>query len=560
MEVGRFVKLLTGIALSSVPVIPAFAGERGAGVVVADHPLASRCGASILDRGGNAADAVVAAALCAGVVQPSGSGLGGGGFAVVVDALSPRGDVVDFREVAPAAASRDMYLAPDGSVRPGASVKGGLSVAVPSESRGLAALLAEHGSLPPRVVAAPAVALAARGFHTGLGLAAAVAKSGGSSEVARTYVVDGHPARTGDVFRNPALAATLRRWAATAGEDLHVGTGAAAVAEHVAEAGGIVTLDDLRAVTPKGREPVVVRFGERTVITMPPPSSGGVALAEVLRALDGVDLAALGWNSSDYLHRLVEAMKHAYADRARFLGDPDFVDVPVAALVSDARAEAVRAAFDPDRTLDPDAYGAPAAIAEDHGTQHISALDGRGGAVALTTTVNTRFGSELIPPSLGLVLNDQMDDFSAAPGVPNAYGLIGGEANAIAPGKRPLSSMTPTVVLGPDGRVELVIGASGGSRIISATLQALLAILVFDVDPATAVAAPRVHHQWQPDRLEVEPTLPEDVRRALEAKGHTVVVAPSVASVQAIRVFADRTAEGGADPRHEGRPAESWTR
>lgn len=548
--------ILCLIGLPGVPGI-AHAGDAGRGMVASDHALASACGAEILERGGNAADAAVATALCAGVVQPAGSGLGGGGFAIVVDAGDADGAAWDFREVAPAAAHRDMYRNDDGGVDADASKLGGLAVAVPGESRGLATLLAEHGSLPPKVVAKPAIRLAARGFRVGAHLVHSLERPTSDEVLAEMSTREG-PVTHGDVLKRKALAGTLRRWARTAGEDLHTGKGAEAIVAHANADGGVLTGLDLDAYTVAERTPIRVRWGDRTVVTMPPPSSGGIALGQVLRALEGVDLEGLGHNSSAYLHVLTEAMKHAYADRAHHLGDPDVVEVPVERLLSDERIAEIRAAFDPDHTLPPEAYGPPIEAPTDAGTQHLSVVDGKGGAVALTTTINMRFGAQLVPPTVGIVLNDEMDDFSAAPGVPNAYGLVGTEANAIAPGKRPLSSMTPTVVLDPTGRVELVVGASGGSTIISGTLQTLLNVLVFGMTPEDAVAAPRIHHQWQPDVLFVEPGIPRDVVVALEARGHTVDVRPGYTAVQAILVGEQRLATGGSDPRKGGRPAPAW--
>jgi gamma-glutamyltranspeptidase/glutathione hydrolase len=330
------------------------------------------------------------------------------------------------------------------------------------------------------------------------------------------------------------------------------------IVSHVLASGGILTEEDLAGYEVRVREPIVVTFGEYTVTTMPPPSSGGVVLAQMLRVLEGEDLAALGHNSSAYLHRITETMKHAYADRAHHLGDPDFVDVPVARLLSDARIAEIRAAFDPDTTLQPEAYGELIAPPVDAGTQHISVLDADGMAVALTTTINTSFGSGVVPPSVGVVLNNEMDDFSIAPGVPNAYGLIGGEANAIAPGKRPLSSMTPTVIRDGDGDVVLVVGASGGSTIISSTFQTILNVLVFDMNPADAVAAARMHHQWQPDVLMLEAEVPEDVRAGLRARGHDITVRRAFSAVQAVEAGDDGVHFGASDPRKGGRPAGAW--
>ena len=535
------------VAFLAVPHPVALAG----GVVAADHPAASACGAEILSVGGNAADAAAAAALCAGVVQPAGSGLGGGGFAVV-RLRADETAVLDFRERAPAAAHRDLFRRPDGTIDEQASKTGGLAVAVPTESRGLAALVLRHGRLPLAAVAAPAIRLARDGFVVGDHLAASL--RGVEGEVLAELGVDGRPPVAGEVLVRPELALTLAKWARTRGEHLQRGAGARAIARHVAARGGVMVRADLAAATVAPRTPLVVRWGDRTVVTMPPPSSGGIVLAQVLAALDPGELRALGWNTPAYLHRLAETFQHAYADRANFLGDPDFVEVPLGRLLSPERIGEIRGAFDPSRTLPASAYGPPVAPPIDAGTQHISAVDGEGGAVALTTTINTAFGAELVVPGLGVLLNDEMDDFSVAPGVPNAYGLVGNAANAVAAGKRPLSSMTPTIVLDAAGRVELVVGASGGSTIPSATVQVLLAILLFDQTPEAAVAAPRIHHQWTPQTLFVEPGFPEATREALAALGHRIVVRPAFSAVQAVRVGGGG-ATGGSDPRKGGAPA-----
>jgi gamma-glutamyltranspeptidase/glutathione hydrolase len=288
---------------------------------------------------------------------------------------------------------------------------------------------------------------------------------------------------------------------------------------------------------------------------MAPPSSGGVALLQMLGVLEKTDLAALGQGSSDHLHLLAETMKHVYADRAHHLGDPDFVEVPVDRLLSPERIDAIARDFWPSRTFPPEHYGPLVAPATDAGTQHISAVDAAGGACALTTTINNPFGSGVVVDELGVVLNDEMDDFSAAPGVPNAFGLVSSTANEIAPGKRPLSSMTPTLVLDADGRVVMVVGGSGGPQIISATLQVLTGILDFGLDAQEAVSAPRVHHQWLPDVLVVEDGVPLDVVRALEARGHVVRQGEHYSSVQVAHRLPDGTWEGGADPRKGGWPA-----
>ena len=555
MSIGR-----TGPALLSGAV--AFVGflavapwpEHGGAVVAADHRAASEAGAEVLERGGNAIDAAVAAALSAGVVQPAGSGLGGGGFAV--GRIDGATFVLDFREIAPAGIDPGAYRNAQGDVVAERSRVGGLAVAVPGEPVGLAQLVRRYGNLTLPEVAKPAIRQATRGAPVGAHLARSLKRTSFES-ITRRFTVDDRLARTGDIVRRPELGRTLRRWAKTGGRVLNDGAGADAIVATVAADGNPMTVEDLTTYAPKDRQPLIGHYRGYTVVTMPPPSSGGIALLQVLDALEDVDLRSLGHNSSAYIHRLVEAMKHAFADRAHHLGDPDFVAVPTKRLLSEERITEIVEAFDSERTFDPDAYGDPIASPRDGGTQHISVIDSDGSAVALTTTINLGFGSGLVVDDFGVILNNEMDDFSLAPGVPDAFGLVGSQANAIAPGKRPLSSMTPTLVLDSDGRVVLAIGASGGSTIISSTIQVLLAILEFDMDPQAAVSSPRVHHQWLPDKLWMEPGFSRDVTDALEERGHDLVIQRGFSAVQAVLVTADG-AEGGADPRKGGWPAGVW--
>ncbi|MGC6513867.1 MAG: gamma-glutamyltransferase [Myxococcota bacterium] len=548
-RVAAFGVLFCALTVDAVAAAPR--SPVGSAAVASDHALASGCGAEVLSRGGNAADAAVATALCAGVVQPAGSGLGGGGFAVVVDASGAR-HVLDFREVAPEGAAPGMFLDDEGQVVPNASRKGGAAVAVPTESRGLARLHTSFGVLPARHVAAPAIRLARRGAPVGVHLAGALERTSDSA-VREAFEIEGELAGWNQTIRRPALARTLARWARTKGEDLHEGKGALQVAHHVGEHGGVLTPGDLARASVVARSPIVVPFHGYTIVTMPPPSSGGVALAQMLLALDAHGLTTLKRGSVTYLHALAETMKHAYADRAHHLGDPDFVDVPVEELLGPKRVEEIVDAFDAERTFAPTAYGPLIAPPRDAGTQHISVRDEAGMAVALTTTINTSFGSGLVEPSTGIVLNNQMDDFVAKPGVPNSFGLVGDEDNAIAPWKRPLSSMTPTIVLNEAGETVLVLGASGGSTIISSTLQVLLDVLVFGVAPTEAVAAPRIHHQWMPNRLWMEPGHSPDVVDALTNLGHEVEVRRAYSAVQVLH-YADGSVTAASDPRKNGQP------
>jgi gamma-glutamyltranspeptidase/glutathione hydrolase len=491
------------------------------GAVAADHPLASEAGAEVLRRGGNAVDAAIAAALSSGVVQPAGSGLGGGGFAVVV---LPDGaaHVLDFREVAPAAATRDMFAGG------ASSTIGGLAVAVPSEGIGLAELHKRFGVATMDVIAAPAIQQASAGFETGAHLASGLLQT---PEMAALF-------GPGNV--RAGLADALRAWVSTGGEAFRSGWVAQDMVDAARAAGGVLTMADLAAYEVVERAPLRGTWGDRTVVTMPPPSSGGVALLQLLGATAG--------GVSE--HCSVEAAKHAMADRSAFGGDPDFVPVDATRLISAARIDAIRADCGP-RTFPPDHYAPPAAPPVDGGTLHISVMDGSGLAVALTTTINTSFGSRVIAPKSGILLNNEMDDFAARPGQPNAFGLVQGESNAIAPGKRPLSSMTPTVVLDAAGRPELVVGASGGPTIITSTFQVTRAILEDGATPDAAVGALRWHHQWLPDMLFVEPGHPDAA--ALADAGHTLKEGKAFSAVQVVQ----RVGEGfsaASDPRKGGAP------
>jgi gamma-glutamyltranspeptidase/glutathione hydrolase len=402
---------------------------------------------------------------------------------------------------------------------------------------------------------APAIALARDGFPIGSHLASEIA--GNASGVAATPVLarlllheDGSPKTAGEMLRMPALAATLERVARLGVDGFYRGPVAAAIARGTSAAGGLLSTRDLGRYRPIWRTPLHVRYRDLDVFAMPPPSSGGVIL-EILNILGGDDLATLGPRSPAYLHLLAEAMKHGFADRARWYGDPAFTKVPVDRLTSPAYAHELRARIDPDHVLPPSRYGSE----PDHGTTHLSVADADGMAVSCTTTINTAFGAMVVGGDSGVILNNEMDDFAIAPGVPNAFGLIGGEANAVAPGKRPLSSMTPVIARGadhvaPSGRL-LVVGGSGGPLIMSGTLQVLLDMADFGLDAATAVAAPRIHDQWTPAVLALEAPFGDDVRKPLTAIGHDVRPLPFAGAMQAVR-WQDGRFDAGADPRKGG--------
>ncbi len=528
------------------------------GMVASEQVLASEAGIEILERGGNAVDAAIAASFAVGVVNPSSCGIGGGGFMLMYLAGEHRTEALDYREAAPAAATRGMFLR-DGRAVPELSRAGGLAVAVPGEVAGLAAAQRRHGTLPLATVMQPAIRYARDGFAVGPHLATEIAENldaiRSSPELARTFLhADGAPVRAGETLRQEDLARTLERIAAEGPQAFYHGEIAARIARSIEAAGGVLSESDLATYRPVWRHPLRGQYEGDTILTMPPPSSGGGALLEMLGIIRADDLRALEHNSPTYIHLLAEAMQHVFADRARFYGDPDFVRVPLARLLSPAHTGDVRRSINATQTFDRTAYGS-AAAATDGGTSHISVMDAAGNAVACTTTINTAFGAMLPADGTGILLNNEMDDFSAQPGVPNVYGLIGTDANAVAPRKRPLSSMTPIVVL-RGGKAVLALGGSGGPLIITGTLQVLLDVLDFRLDAAAAVAAPRVHDQWVPPVLAVEPGVPELTRQALARYGYTVKELPAMAAIQVVRAHAGRF-EGVSDPR-KGGTAVGW--
>ena len=547
------------IVLLGVPLLtaPIFGLRAQRGMVAADHRLASEAGAEILRRGGNAVDAAVAAALAVGVTNPSSCGLGGGGFMVIFDRSSQRVFALDYRETAPRAAHRELYVR-DGEVVPGLSTEGGLAVAVPGEIAGSLAALERFGTLPFGVVAGPAIRLARDGFPVEKHLAESIAKR---VEVIRRHPPlarlllkeGGKPHEVGDVLRQPELARVLETVAEVGAEGFYGGWVADAIVGAVVSAGGLLTVEDLRGYQARWREPVRGAFRGNEVFAMPPPSSGGGVLVSVLNTIAHDDLEALGHNSPTYIHLLAESLQFAFADRAAHYGDPDFFPVPLARMIALSSGRVRRMRLSAARTYPPQHYGRKF-TADDGGTSHLSVIDGEGNAVALTTSINTGFGSKVLVPGTGIILNNTMDDFSAQPGVPNVYGLIGSEANAIEAGKRPLSSMSPTIVV-RNGEAVAVAGGSGGPLIITATLQALLDSLVFEMSSEDAVTAPRLHHQWMPPVLFLEESIREIDDYPLSRLGHSIRRSSRGAAVQLIRRSADGWLDGASDPRKGGRAA-----
>jgi gamma-glutamyltranspeptidase/glutathione hydrolase len=547
--------LLALLSARSRAAVPAPTRATG-GMVAAAAPEAVDAGVAMLAAGGNAVDAAVAVGFAIAVAEPHSSGLGGGGFLVFHDAATGRQYTLDYRETAPAAAHRDMYQR-DGGVQPDLSRWGGDAVATPGLVAGLVEAQRRWGRLPLSQVVAPAVRLAREGVplprRTAETLVWVLPKMNAAARAIFARP-DGTPLAEGDLLVQPDLAATLESIAADGGESFYRGALAERIVAGVRAEGGRLAASDLAGYRVVERPPVRGRFLGHEVVSMGPPSSGGVHLVQMLNILGRFPLGEWGAGGSRTWHVLIETMRAAYQDRARFLGDPDFVDVPVARLVSPehAAAQANEIPFDRARPSLPS--DAPAAPPDPGHTSHLSVIDGAGSAVAATHTINLSFGAAIVAPGTGVVLNDEMDDFSAAPGQPNAFGLVGGEANAIAPGKRPLSSMTPVLVL-RDGQVVLAAGSPGGSTIITTSLQVVLNVLVHGMDVAQAVSAPRIHHQWLPDEIKYEPygTSPDTV--ALLARlGHRLIATPGGwgNAMAVARDPASGRLTGAADPRGDG--------
>jgi gamma-glutamyltranspeptidase/glutathione hydrolase len=536
-------------ALLIVGVFPSTAKQHGAGIVVSDNELATKAGMEILGRGGNAVDAAIATAFAIAVVDPAASGIGGGGFMVIYQTKDHRAHALDFRETAPEAARSDLYMK-GGKPVPSLSLTGALAVAVPGEVAGLVQALKRFGTMPLPLVMIPAIRYASDGFPLDAALRYAIERQSSAikrfPELARIFLPKNEVPAERETLRQPELAEALKAISQQGAEVFYQGWIAQAIVETVKKEGGVLTLEDLKNYKPIWREPLVGNYRKRTVITMPPPSSGGVALIQMLNVLEAHQLGTLSHNSGTYLHLLAETMRHAFADRAQHLGDPDFVKAPVAALLSKEHAARIRGRISPVKTHPAKYYGYANLKVEQGGTTHFSVLDSFGNAVACTLSVNTRFGSKVLVPRTGIVLNNTMDDFAIHP-VGNVYGLVGSEANALQPKKRPLSSMAPTIILQND-RPELIVGGAGGPRIISATLQTILNVLDFRMAAKEAVAAPRIHHQWVPEQLDIEAPISPEIKKSLERRGHALRERNVIGIVQAIVAKAGNTASA-TDPR-----------
>jgi gamma-glutamyltranspeptidase/glutathione hydrolase len=526
------------------------------GMVAGQEAIATRVGLEVLEHGGNAVDAAVSVAFALAVTLPSAGNLGGGGFMLVHDAASGDTVAIDYREKAGSNAFRDMFLDEQGNADPGKSRESGLAVGVPGTVAGMALALQRYGTITLKDALAPAIRLAEEGITVSPELAASLKDASERlrrwpSSAAIFYHPDGTPYAPGETLVQHDLADSLRTIAALGPSGFYEGPVARAIVAAVGQAGGHLTLDDLEAYRAIERAPVAGSYRGYQILSMPPPSSGGVHIVEILNTLEDEPITALGQNSAKTIHMMAEAMKYAYADRSAYLGDPDFVDVPVEALTAKAYARAILAKIDRDRATPATAIR-PGDLApyESKDTTHFSVVDQAGNAVANTYTLNFGYGLGLVADGTGILLNNELDDFSAKPGVPNAYGLVGGAANAVEPGKRPLSSMAPTIVL-KDGKTFLVTGSPGGSRIITTTLQVIMNVIDHGMNIAEATYAPRVHHQWLPDELRVEDGLSPDTIRLLEEMGHHVVVKDTMGSTQSIMVTGDGLF-GSSDPRTPG--------
>lgn len=529
-----------------------------AAAVVSAEPRATAIGLEVLRAGGNAVDAAVAVALALAVTHPQAGNLGGGGF-LVVRMADGSSTTIDFRETAPKSAHAAMYLREDGSVDNDKVQFGASAAGVPGSPAGLWLALQKFGTRPLAELAAPAIRLAREGFTIDHFLAGDLWRAretlGRFPATKKVFFRDDRPLRQGEVLVQTDLAGTLERFAKGGAAGFYDGPTADLIVACMEREGGFVTKRDLAAYAAKERAPLRGSYRGLEVLTMPPPSSGGVALLQMLNMLEGYDLAALGHGGSEYLHLLTEVMARAYADRSRWLGDPDFYAVPVAGLVDKAYAEKLRQGIGREKRSEV-APGLPAGAKDSDDTTHFSILDQHGNAVACTTTINSTFGAMAVVDGAGFLLNNEMDDFSAKPGVPNQFGLVGGVANAIAPGKRMLSSMTPTIVV-EEGRVRWVLGAPGGGRIITAVLQVLLNCVDHGMGLEQAVRAPRVHHQWLPQELRWEAmSLAPDVRAALAKKGHAFEPKPQgIGHVFAIEVLPSGQRVGICDHRSGGAAA-----
>ena len=553
-------------------------------MVVSAHPLASDAGLEMLRKGGNAIDAAVATTFAISVVEPFSAGIGGGGFLLMHDSRKRTIKALDFRERAPLKATKNMYLDDNGKVRRNASINGYLAVGTPGTVAGMYEVHRRYGKLPWKKVVEPSIKLAKDGFVVSDKFVQALRRRKrmiATNQPARAiFTRNGNYYQPGEKLVQKDLGKTLQDIAELP-QSFYTGKIARAIASDMEKNGGLITLEDLKSYKPIWREPVCGNFRQARVCSMPPPSSGGIHLLQMLNIIGDTDLKSLGWHHPDAIHLIAEAMRISYADRSEYLGDPDFVKVPQQQLINPEYAKLRRQQINmqranpstqvkpvsketlqkfspkPSSTLipanpKPELIPANPKSKESTETSHLTVIDEQLNAVSLTFTINLGFGAGVVTPGTGIVLNNEMDDFSAAPGVPNAFGLVGNEANSISPLKTPLSSMTPTIVT-ENGRLRMAVGTPGGSTIITQVLQIILNVLEYDMDAAAAVSASRIHHQWLPDTLRVEPWgLDALTLQELKRRGHKIRQTNPWGNSNLIIVKPDGTLEGAADSRGEG--------
>lgn len=523
------------------------------GMVASQEALASNIGLQILKDGGNAVDAAVAVGFALAVTLPRAGNIGGGGFMMIYDAKQDKTIALDYREKAPSSATRDMYLGADGEAVSDLSRYHGLAVGVPGTVAGLLKALEDHGTMTRQQVLAPAIALATDGIEVTAGLSESLdalkdrmQKWPSSKKI--FFKADGSSYQPGERLRQPELAQSLQLIADKGADGFYKGETAAKLVKAVNEAGGNMSLQDLANYQAIARQPVTGNYRGYKIVSMPPPSSGGIHIVQILNILEGYPLKDYGQNSAQTIHLMSEAMQLAYADRAEYLGDADFIDVPTSGLTAQAYANKLRNLIDPNKATPAATIKAnnPLPFESDQ-TTHFSIVDKAGNAVANTYTLNFSYGTGLVAEGTGILLNNEMDDFSAKPGTPNAYGLIGGDANSVEANKRPLSSMSPTLVF-KDSKPYIVTGSPGGSRIITTVTQIISNVIDHDMNIAEATHAPRIHDQWLPDEIRVEKALNIDTVKKLESMGHKVRPKEAMGSTQSI-MLTPNGIYGASDPR-----------
>ena len=529
------------------------------GIVASTNEVASRVGVEIMKRGGNAVDAAIAVAFALAVTHPAAGNLGGGGF-MMIRLKDGQTTAIDYREMAPGAAHRDIYLDKNGNLieGEGGSLVGYRAAGVPGTVRGMELALKKYGSgkLSWSQLVEPARQLAAKGFTVTYSLARSLHSSREYleqyAETKRIYLKGGQFYKEGELFRQPELAATFERLQRVGPNEFYEGETARLIVADMKRNNGLMTMEDLRGYVAKERTPVRGNYRGHDVISMPPPSSGGAVLIQMLNILEGFDLQKLEANSSDRYHLMAEAMRRAFADRAEYMGDSDFVKVPIPGLIDKAYAKTLRATINTERasTSTEVRAGRPAGY-ESEDTTHFTVVDAEGNAVANTYTLNNSYGSAAVAKGTGILLNDEMDDFAAKPGTPNLYGLIQGERNAVAPKKRPLSAMTPTIVLRKDGSLWFTAGSPGGPTIINTVLCIITNVIDYEMNIQQAIDFPRIHHQWLPDELVGEPFgLSGDTQKALTARGHKLAKLRHLGDAEGIMIE-EKTGKrlGATDPR-----------